>query len=398
MQNKNEMGCQKWMRSNSASPRLSNLRVKRWTPTEHIGWRSTETVLKCSANGGTKGGLVKIEIEGADNLVQYNGESLPYLKSLEPNETISFENTYRAVEESKSAGDIKVKATFVERETEWSQEATDEATAVKVEIMAESLAPANSSFERHKYGVNEIANIRFSPRGAPVSWYVAAGSLAGETYRCPLAGQENPLRISGGGAEYVPLIEIVEPLTVLVISPDFDDFDAPIGEAGSIAMRLPLYIGPFDVDFSELAVEEVPNEHGTASGYFARKDLSSWKSHTRENGAGLWFNVTAGNKMGEPEVYDQAGVTDILPRVNSSGLFVDDPNCKWAYGQIVMPNPFGWNVVGAAVDSSPVKQFAESTRDIIELNEDGRCRVWKLDNEVIRHVDGSVYLNGEKVK
>jgi hypothetical protein len=278
------------------------------------------------------------------------------------------------------------------------QETTDEATAVRVEIMAESLAPANSSFERHKYGVNEISNIRFFPRSASVSWNVEAGNLAGETYRCPLAAQENPLGISGGGAEYVPEIEIVEPLTVLVISPDFDDFDAPIGEAGSIAMRLPLYIGPFDVDFSELAVEEVPNEQGSAIGYFARNDLSLWKNHTRGNGAGLWFDVTAGNKMGGPEVYDQAGVTDILPRVNSFGLFVDDPNCKWAYGQIVMPNPFGWNVVGTAADSSPVKQFAENTRDIIELNEEGRCRIWKLDNEAIRHVDGSVYLNGGKVK
>ena len=40
-----KMVCQKWMRSNSASPRLSNLRVKRWPPPEHVGWRSPEMVL-----------------------------------------------------------------------------------------------------------------------------------------------------------------------------------------------------------------------------------------------------------------------------------------------------------------------------------------------------------------
>ena len=101
MQSK-KMVCQKWMRSNSASPRLPNLRVKRWTPTEHVGWRSTETVLNCSANGGAKGGFAYFSLEGADGLVQYDGPTLPYSKSLEPEEKISFKCRYRATKASES--------------------------------------------------------------------------------------------------------------------------------------------------------------------------------------------------------------------------------------------------------------------------------------------------------
>lgn len=94
-------------------------------------------------------------------------------------------------------------------------------------------------------------------------------------------------------------------------------------------------------------------------------------------------------------VYDQAGLTNVLSRVNSSGMFVDDPNCLWSDGSITMPNPFGWNEDSTSGETPPYDTFAESTIDIVELRFDGRCRIWKLGNEVIRYPSGSVYLNGE---
>ena len=103
--------------------------------------QSTETKLVCAAAGGTFGGRVKIEIEGADNLIQYTGPTLPFEQSLAAGEDLSFEIRYRAAKESGSANDIKVTATFIENETEWEQESRDSATAVKVTVKPSVYAP-----------------------------------------------------------------------------------------------------------------------------------------------------------------------------------------------------------------------------------------------------------------
>ena len=213
-------------------------------------------------------------------------------------------------------------------------------------------------------------------------------------YRCPLdIAIGNPIKVSCGGAEFTPIISVVTSNQVVARNVRYDDFDAPLGEAGSVALIMELFIGPFDVDFREIAVEEVPDSGGTGLGYFGRRDLAAWTSHTIANGAGRWHNVTEGNKMGEPKVYDQAGVTETLSRMNSSGLFVDDPNCGWQHGTIDMPNPFGWNVKDTT-SGQPVGRFAENTRDFIELEDYGKCSVQKLQNEVYRLTNGCVYLNG----
>ena len=97
--------------------------------------------------------------------------------------------------------------------------------------------------------------------------------------------------------------------------------------------------------------------------------------------------------MGDLLVYDQAGVTETLSRMNSYGLFVDNPTCGWQHGTIDMPNPFGWNITGTR-SGPPVGRFAEGTHDVIELEEYGKCSVQKLQNEVYRLTNGCVYLNG----
>lgn len=96
--------------------------------------------------------------------------------------------------------------------------------------------------------------------------------------------------------------------------------------------------------------------------------------------------------------FDQAGVTETLPRVNTSGLFVDDPDCGWSYGRIVMSTPFGWNAKGTRGEALPCGMFALDVQAVLELQADGTFRVEKLNNEVIRRVDGEVILNGVKQK
>jgi len=128
-------------------------------PGETVPWQSTETKLVCSAAGGPFGGRVKIEIEGADNLIQYTGPTLPFEQSLAAGEDLSFKIRYRAVKESGAADDIKVTATFVENETEWEQECLDTATAVKVTVNPKVFAPENESLFRHKFGIGETVSL-----------------------------------------------------------------------------------------------------------------------------------------------------------------------------------------------------------------------------------------------
>ena len=391
-----KMVCQKWMRSNSASPRLSNLRVKRWTPTEHVGWRSTETVLKCSANGGEKGGLVKIEIEGADNLVQYNGESLPYMKSLEPNETISFKNTYRAVKESNVADEIKVKATFAERETAWSQETTDEVTAIRLQFTPEVEAPKNASIGRHRYGVCEIVNCFQFPSAPKVSWQTSGCAVVGVArFRLPLAAVENPICASCRGVTYTPTLSVEEPSGVEGEAENVVLYGLPTNHAGGVGMQLGIYVLPGDVSYSGLMIEEIPCDRGSHGGYFNDASFSGIWSHSSDNGAGRWWNVSVvDNRVGGSDMVDTVAIMSDLPRVNADGEFTDDMDCFWTGGYIEWEVPFGWNAIDG--EQTPYREFATDTRHRLEIDASGTVRILKLANEVIREINGNVFLNGER--
>ncbi len=374
-------------------------------PGKTVPWRSTETELDCWAYGGTRGGHVRIEIAGADGLVPYGGSPLPFEQDLESGEEVAFKITYRAVKPSGGKDDIVVTATFTENETGWTETTVDKATAIRLKFEPVVAAPENRSIGRHTYGVCEEVRCEQSPSTPNVSWVLKAGKMTDKAlYKCPLYAAANPITASCAGVEYTPTTAVIEPRLVTVRDPGWDDFDAPVDEAGSIVMMLPLYIGPMNVSFFYLAVEEVPHEihpnNGDIhTGYFARKDLALWWHHTRLNGAGVWRDVDRDtNRMGEEDVFDQAGVTGTLSRVNSSGLFVDDPACGWSDGRIVMATPFGWNVKGTKGESLPYKMFAKDVYATLELQSNGTFRVEKLANEVIRHVDGSVFLNGVKMK
>ncbi len=374
-------------------------------PGETVPWRSTETKLDCWAYGGTRGGHVRIEIAGADGLVPYGGLPLPFERDLEPGEEVAFKTTYRAVKPSGGKDDIVVTATFTENETGWTATTVDKATAIRLKFEPVVEAPENRSQGRHTYGVCEEVRCEQSPSAPNVSWVLKAGKMTDKAlYKCPLYAAANPITASCAGVEYTPTTAVVEPRLVTARDPGWDDFDAPVDEAGSIVMMLPLYIGPMNVSFTYLAVEEVPHEdHPNAgdvhTGYFARKDLALWWHHTRLNGAGVWRNVDEEtNRMGKEDVFDQAGITETLSRVNSSGLFVDDPACGWSDGRIVMATPFGWNVKGTEGETLSYKMFAKDVYATLELQSNGTFRVEKLANEVIRHVDGSVFLNGVKMK
>ena len=354
---------------------------------------------------GARGGHVRIEIAGADGLVPYGGSPLPFEQDLEPGEEVAFETAYRAVRPSGGKDDIVVTATLTENETGWTASTVDKATAIRLKFEPEVRAPENRSEGRHRYGARELVRCTQEPSEPKITWSLTAGEIIENErrYRCPLYAADNPVTACCGGSEYTPALSVVEPQMVRVRNPSWDDFDAPIDEAGSIVMLLPLYIGPFDVSFVNIAVEEVPHEDhpnnaDVHTGYFARKDLALWWHHTRLNGAGKWRNVREANRMGGDNVFDQAGIEKTLSRVNSSGLFVDDPNCRWSYGRIVMATPFGWNEADTRGEALPYKMFATDVRGVLELQANGTFGVEKLNNTVIRYASGEVFLNGVRQK
>ena len=394
MQSKNEMVRQKWMRSNSAPPRLSNLRVKRRTPTEHVGWRSTETVLNCSANGGRKGGFAYFSLEGADGLIQYEGPTLPYSKSLEPEEKISFKCRYRATKASESEGDIKVTATFVENETWATQDVKDMATAVRIELNPVLIAPKNDSDGRHVYGVREEVYCRYSPSTAPVSWEVGPDCrMNGEIFTCPLDAATNPLSISGGTTTYTPNVSVIEPSGIESRNAEMELFGVPTNHAGGIGMKLEFYVLPLEVSFEKISIEEVPCTEGTHSGYFAFSNFSSEWSHTVERGAGRWMNVRFGNYVGTVHPALRAE----LPRVTEDGIFIDDDSYGWIDGELIWNVPFGWNESDTVDGTAEHKRFGQDIKQQMVIFETGRCGVRKLKNMIYRDIDGTVNLNGRIV-
>ncbi len=365
------------------------------TPTEHVGWRSTETVLKCSASGGEKGGLVKIEIEGADNLVQYDGESLPYMKSLKPDETISFKNRYRAAEESREADEIKVKATFVENETEWSQETTDEATAVRVEVRPRVFAPENECAFRHRFGIGETFDCFCTPVLPSVSWrsngrgtLIKSGNNC--SYRCPLSAEQNKIVVRGGGIDYIPRTNILEPQAVLSRDVGYRVQNVASGQAGGILLTMTLHVLPLDVSFSYIRVEEVPDAGGSHSGYFADTYFMSEWYHGVAQGAGVWNSVFGANEF----MSDEAGFARSLPQTDERGEVSSGGACGWTNGTLTWDVPCGWADSDVTPEDDPVGVFSLSSRQIMRIDVDGGCEVQKHGNTVRRELDGTVYLNG----
>ena len=364
-------------------------------PGETVPWRSTETDLDCWAYGGTRGGHVRIEIRGADGLVPYGGRPLPFEQDLGPGEVVAFKNTYRAVRPSGGEDAIVVTATFAENETDWSQTTIDKATAIRLRFRVNVLAPENDCDYRHRYGVREKVECSSEPSEPKVAWIAKGnGFVRGGEFTCPLTAASDPLTARCNGVEYVPSMAVVEPTGVEARNVGAVVYKVPIGHAGGIGMEIPSYALPLDVSFSQIAIEEVPNDGGSAVGYFTHSDFRNWWHHDENTGAGNWLDVDVHNKIG----IDYPRLESELYRMTDDGIFVDDPRYGWRYGELNWDNPFGWNEQGTAKGTPEHKRFAVDEKQKMVIFETGRTGIWKLRNVVTRDIDGAVYLNGVKVR
>ena len=175
---------------------------------------------------------------------------------------------------------------------------------------------------------------------------------------------------------------------------DYWKDNVPTNSAGGIGLTMDLYVKPLDVSFEGIAVEEVPCDEGSHTGYFAFSCFSGDWYHSRDNGAGNWINVRSGNLWGE----DKACISNALSRITEDGILVDDENYSWIDGELVWHVPFGWNESDTTEKVPEFARFAEDTRQIIVIFSSGLTGVEKFGNRVIRYIDGRIYLNNRRVE
>ena len=367
-------------------------------PRELVPWRSTETELDCWAYGGTRGGHVRIELAGADGLVPYGGRPLPFEQDLEPGEEVAFKTAYRAVRPSGGKDDIVVTATFTENETGWTESTVDKATAIRLEFDAVAEAPTNKNPGRRKLGVRERLNCFQYPSSPSVEWVTSGGGSmmdGGRQFQCPLRAATNPLIARCQGVEYVPSLHVVEPEGIEVRNVTPVTYGVATNHAGGIGMRFELFLKPFDVSFSEIAVEEIPCERGERTGYFDRPEFVALQSHTTLNGAGRWMNVSE-----EDNGYglDYAEIDSTIPRVKPSGEFTSELQYGWTDGSVLWPIPSGWGEKDRVKGDLPEAEIQESVTSLMTIQASGRSGVRKFRHQVTRDIDGTIFLDGVHVK
>ena len=343
-------------------------------PGETVPWRSTETDLDCWAYGGTRGGHVRIEIRGADGLVQYGGSPLPFECDLEPGEEVAFKNTYRAVRPSGGEDAIVVTATFTENETDWSQTTIDKATAVKVELTPEKTV--NDCMNRHRWGVCERVWCAITPfvdcvqmQACEGAWFDSLQGGSAKCLVCPEVESSGLLMLTGGGASFVPTTLTLKPRTIQARNVRQMPSSLPPGVPGGAGMELSLYVLPDDVSFMALSMQEKESD-SEIGGYFKDEAFSAVWRHNDAMGANEWHLIGIDNFF----FVDAAKMMDALILPCRKGLLA------WHI-------PILWQSAGETGD---VTHELESVDQRFEMSESGTLRVSKFGFWVERALDGTL--------
>jgi len=349
--------------------------------------RSSRVRLTVDAYGGTHGGTVDLTSVNLHKLSPLAGGqiNLPASFGLDAHGTFYATCVYEGTEASTSAGDVSVSGVFTEADTGLYVSSSNSITVVKVELRTHVTAPGNASRSRHAYGVCEKVALLTSPLEVNVEWncnrgvsaFVVAPGDGTKSYVCPTTNDvPDNLHLLYGGAEYVPLISIVEPSGFHIRGVTYMDMNCPSGIVGGLEMRLPMFVLPTSVSFSNVYIQEVPcYDEIPPVGYFTN---AVNKSHTLAAGAGNW---------GQPALsgYWMTDKVGRLPVTNG-----------WSAGTMVWKIPIGWN----AAPASPVAKEInpDQYRQRFEIFSNGTLRIDKHENWISRTIDDHIFLNGEQMK
>ena len=366
-----------------------------------VSHSSTTNALCIKVNGGAFGGFFEIELNTGGKIGTAGGDVLFSQMEVAAGEKMELEHFFKAYNSSEKEGDIIAKVRFTEFITGAVIEDEDSMTAVRVLISAQVQAPDCKFRGRHKFGVYEKVGCRQYPAEPALSWVAIEGTITDEDpvlydcfYRCPMYNSERTLKVGKGDVFYVFSIVTVEPSIVIARNVEVKSYGVPENSAGGIGMQFDMYVGPMDVSFSNIYVEEVPSLNGTHSGYFNSLYFQESWSHTVANGAGNWLCVDVRNKSG----IDVAALTNSLFRVNDAGLLVDDEKYSWRNGHIEWEVPYGWHTNDLVDCFSPFKKFAEDVKQRFTITSNGTVMIEKFNNSVMRMTNDWQYLNGVRVK
>jgi hypothetical protein len=363
------------------------------SPGETVPRRSTRVKLTCCAYGGEKGGNFTVDLSGMGALKLVSGTP-PSSRTIAPYETVTFEAEYEAEKASSQKDGTVARVKITENETNQVFNDDDNITVVKVTISPMKIARDNMLPGRHKLGVCEVVSCRQEPNMPLVTWDAEHGSFHQEEnscyYHCPLYATINSITVRIGDVEFIPSISVVEPQNIVVGDTAIKDYGVHPGMSGYIGMVLDLYVSPFDVSFEYIEVEEVPNEMGVHTGYFALSYFSNIWYHTSGNGAGVWIGVEEDNHYAK----DLAAYTKSIPKVYLTGLEGENI-LGWYYGYLSWNVPFGWRKKQTVHnDVLPHKQFAEGTRQEFVLESNGNLTIFKLGSWVSRSTNEVIMIYG----
>ena len=367
------------------------------SPGESVQKRSTTVKLRVSAYGGPNGGTVSFTATNLDKLspLACGPLLLPSNLVLAPMETYSEEFKCEGAVASGAENDIVVSGSFVENVTVETYDAQDRITVFRVDIRSVTWPEENPYVNRHRFGLREPIHIlQLPPSPALQKSNMGGGRIMNDgRYQCPIEVCANPITFCHGNAEYTPCLQVIAPECVYVGNVT-EKVYAVSGEAGGIGMELDMFLKPFDVSFHWIAVEEVPSLLGEHEGYFSNRAFESDWSHTRAAGAGRWLNVEENNHYG----MDVAALSNSLPRMTSGGVLTNDVQFGWQYGTIVWQVPIGWGEDNSSGLDEEVGLLPTTETQQMVIFPDGKCGVRKFRHMVTREVDGTVYLDGRRVR
>ena len=352
---------------------------------------STQTKLTVSAYGGANGRTLDIQLSGG--LCEVPGSD-PRPTLVAAFEQVEWEAYCEATNASPHINGAVATATFTDSVT--GQEiasAPATATAVKIRVTPSKVAPENYSSGRHKYGIREIVNCLQSPSSPTVTWTAMDGGFSDSTnyvdFICPLYSASNPLQANIGNVISTPNITVVEPQSVIALDARSFDYGEHQNQAGYVGMDIDLCVGPLDVSFERLSIEEVPCSSGSHIGYFANTYFSNLWCHSIDNGAGRWQNVGYDNEF----AMDRAECANALPRMILPG-YPGESIFGWYYGYMCWDVPYGWRSKNPPGNVSLSGTFAEDVKHEVTIDANGTVSIFKLGCCVSRSTNDFVMVHG----
>ena len=355
------------------------------SPGVFVERRSTKTKLTVTAYGGEHGGMLNLVTPSG--IVKSAGEStMPGF--VPPFSTIEWQANYEGTDASPQPNGSTVQVYFSDFQTLQQIDSSASLTVVEVKIKAQNTALQNQCWQRHSYGVCEHVVLQHEPLAVPVVWCAPEGFTIGAAtnsqYKllvCPVLGGVRNVTSAIGDVDLNIPLSIVEPQAIFVTNVEAMVTNLPVGTAGHAGMKMDQYVAPLTVSFVHIAIEEVPNEGGSHSGYYDNPCKSNLWSHSYSTGAGKWVKVQGNHLIAR----DRAKCGSCPP--------------PWSNGSLIWDVPFGWHSLTESGEAPPMGTqpqgtFATDVKSTMIITSSGMVFVLKLGHWTSRDIYNEIVLDG----